>query len=455
MAVFSGRTRVAAVIIAGGLVLLLVGAAVGAAGDAVILGAANDAGDSETGLTTSTPGTALLVTQTGTGSAIRGSTGSGKGIAGFFTSAFGSAVSAVVGNPAGYAIFASSDSATAGTGAAIRANGKRNAGVIATSDGQNAVGAYVSTCEGVTPPCGGHGVDARGYGFAAGVYGDGTSSLAGLWASEGRLGGVYATVTGPGVPGVYAESISGTAVLGIGANGGVRQDLPDAGGEFLGTYGVIGQTDSPFGAGVFGTATSDSGHAIYADGNAYVDGDLGMSGMCTGCTTAIVAVNGSTGAIRQGDAVVVRGVRTAPDGSLVIVVAPAKRGDRVLGIADRSLTLAPATATIEGGSHTIKVPGEGDVTVKSPESTITPASRVWEPGAVSTAAGGNLRVITTGTFAYQPVAALGLTPGDQVVVGSTVGRLTRAGASAARGTIAGTFLGTLGDGRVVVLVQPD
>jgi hypothetical protein len=454
-AVFSGRTRIAAAIIGVGLVLLLVGAAVGAAGDAIILGAPNDAGDADTSLTTSTTGTALFVTQTGTGAAIRGSTAAGRGVAGSFTSQFGSAVAAIVGNPNGYALFASSEGAIPGTGAAIRANGKLNAGIIATSDRRNAIGAYVTTCEGVVPPCGGHGVDARGFGFAGAVYGDGSTSLAGLWASGGRLAGVYSTVTGPEVAGVHAESIAGTAVVGIGANGGKRQDLADAGGEFLGTYGVIGQTDAPYGAGVFGTTTNESGYAMYSDGNAYVDGDLGLSGVCTGCTTAVVAVNGSTGAIRQGDAVVALGVRTAGDGRLVVVVGPAKRGDRVLGIADRALTLSPESATVDGASHTIKVAGEGDVTLRSPQSTITPASRTWSLGAVSTAPGGNLRVITSGTFAYNPATAPGLAAGDQLAVGSAVGRLTRAAPSAARGTIAGTFLGTLSDGRVVVLVNPD
>lgn len=455
MAVFSGRTRVAVIIIAAGLALLLVGVAVGAAGDAVILGAANDSGDSETGLKTSSSGTGLLVTQTGTGTAIRGSTGSGKGIAGFFTSAFGSALSAIGQNGDGYTIFASNDSPTGGTGAALRANGRKTVAIVATSDGRNAVTAYVTGCEGASPPCGGHGLDAKGFGFAGGVHGDGTGSLAGLWASEGGLAGVYSTVTGSGVAAVHADSSAGTAVVGIGANGGARQDLPDAGGEFLGTYGVVGQTDSPYGAGVFGTTTSDTGQAVYADGNAYVDGDLGMSGVCTGCTTAIVAVNGSTGVIRQGDAVAVRGVRTSADGTVVMVVVPAKRGDRVVGIADRALTLAPESATIGGVSRTIKVPGRGDVTVKSPDGTFEPASRSWEVGDVSIPAAGHLRVITSGMFTYQPVAALGLAAGDQLVVGTTVGRLTRAGASAARGTIVGTFLGSLGDGRVSVLVQPD
>lgn len=453
MSLFTGRTRLAT-ILAIGVVLLVVGIAVGAAGEALIVGSANYAGSSDTYLTTTSAGNTLVVTQGGSGAAIRASTGSGTGIAGVFTSSRGSALSSIVANANGYAVYAANAGAEAGKGVAIRADGQRNVGILATSEGTAAIQAYATSCEGLAPPCAGYGIDAKGSGFGGAVHGDGTGSLAGLWANEGALAGVYSTVTGPDVPGVHAESVGGTAVVGVGANGGPRQDLPAAGGEFLGTYGVIGQTDSAYGAGVFGTTTIDSGQAIYSDGDAYIDGDLGMSGVCTGCTTAIVAVNGSSREIRQGEAVAVRGVRTAADGSIVAVVAPANRGDRVVGIADRALTLSPESATTGGIRRTIMVPGGGPLAVTSPESTFKLAYRTWELGDVAMPAASHLRVITSGMFAYQPVAALGLTAGDQLAVGSTVGRLTRAGPSAARGTIAGTFLGSLGDGRVVLLVRP-
>ena len=74
-----------ATLLAVGLALLVSGVVAGAAGGNFILGQSNSAGTSNTSLTTSSTGNALLVTQNGTGTAIRGSTGSGSGIAGFFT----------------------------------------------------------------------------------------------------------------------------------------------------------------------------------------------------------------------------------------------------------------------------------------------------------------------------------------------------------------------------------
>src|SRR5262245_63445102 len=55
-----------------------------AAGDPLILGAANSAGVTNTSVTTSSAGTALLVTQNGSGTALRGSAVGAGSIAGFF-----------------------------------------------------------------------------------------------------------------------------------------------------------------------------------------------------------------------------------------------------------------------------------------------------------------------------------------------------------------------------------
>ena len=74
MSSFRARTRFATVL-AVGLALLVSGVVAGAAGGNFILGQANSAGTSNTSRTTSSTGNALLVTQNGTGTAIRGSTG--------------------------------------------------------------------------------------------------------------------------------------------------------------------------------------------------------------------------------------------------------------------------------------------------------------------------------------------------------------------------------------------
>ncbi|MGD0863582.1 MAG: hypothetical protein ABSA21_12665, partial [Candidatus Limnocylindrales bacterium] len=69
-----------------------------AAGGSLIMGSSNSAGTANTSLTTDSAGTALLVTQTGAGAALRGSATAVNGIAGFFTSANGSGVSGVTAN---------------------------------------------------------------------------------------------------------------------------------------------------------------------------------------------------------------------------------------------------------------------------------------------------------------------------------------------------------------------
>jgi hypothetical protein len=120
-----------AVVMATILALFVSGIVAGAAGSALIMGAANSAGTANTSLTTSTSGTALLVTQNGTGTALRGS--ASNGIAGFFTSANGSGVSGVVGNLNSYGVYAANDAAGTGSGAALRANGKLNYAIVASS----------------------------------------------------------------------------------------------------------------------------------------------------------------------------------------------------------------------------------------------------------------------------------------------------------------------------------
>jgi hypothetical protein len=120
-----------ATLLAIALALLVSGVVGGAAGAALIMGAANSAGTSNTSLTTTSTGTALLTTQNGTGTALRGV--ASNGIAGFFTSANGSGVSGVVAANTKYGVYGGNDAATFGGGAAIRASGQQNNGVVATT----------------------------------------------------------------------------------------------------------------------------------------------------------------------------------------------------------------------------------------------------------------------------------------------------------------------------------
>ena len=449
MVSFRERTRFAT-LVAIGLSLLLSGIVAGAAGGNFILGQANSAGTSNTSLTTSSTGNALLVTQNGTGTAIRGSTGSGSGIAGFFTSGNGSGVSGVVANENNYGVYAANDSLDEGTGAALRANGKQNPGVNATSDDANAIQGFVTGCDGLL--CGGNGVAGDGYGFAAGVFGEGVDTLAAVWAQGGQAAAVYATQSGTDVPAVYADSTAGTAVVGYGENGSSITETTPAGGQFSGPNGVYGQTDVGFGTGVLARANGSLNWALRADGFTFLDGNLDISGTCTGCTAAMVAVNGSGSSLKQGDAVALDGVTQSDDGRIVLVVRAAKKNDAVIGVVDRELKAAPESIKIGGQKRSINVNRVGEKEVTSPARTLKAPAPLWADGGTTVAADKFLRVITSGVYAFDGAAPADAEVGDALAVGATNGKLAKAGADA--GAKAGRYMGKLKDGRVVLMVSP-
>jgi hypothetical protein len=220
--------------------LALPDTAAAAAGDPLLIGnTSNTAGTANTTLTTASTGTALLVTQNGSGTALRGSAVGAGSIAGFFTAANGTGISGVTGQPNSYGVFGSNDDAAAGTGGAIRADGNANDGLVATTDngGRAAVKASNSAIPGV-------GVLGTGY---IGVHGDSPSSL-----------GVYGTGVNGGVRG---DSTDGTAVAGNSSNGvGVRGQSNTTFGVHATSNlsdGVYGSTNS--GSGVHGSSVSGSG----------------------------------------------------------------------------------------------------------------------------------------------------------------------------------------------------
>ena len=447
MVSFRERTRFAT-LVAIGLTLLLSGVVAGAAGGNFILGQANSAGTSNTSLTTSSTGNALLVTQNGTGTAIRGSTGSGAGIAGFFTSGNGSGVSGVVANENKYGVYAANDSASSGTGAALRVQGNVNRGVVATSSARDAL-TGVATCTGF---CGVNGVDGTGDGLGAGVYGDGTTALAAVWASEGLAASIFATQTATDIPAIWADSAAGVGVLGFGENGASITNTATAGGQFSGFNGVVGQTDSGFGTGVLAQANASLNWALRAIGFTFLDGDVSISGTCTGCTAATMAVNGSGSALKQGDAVALDGVTQAEDGSIVLVVRAAKRNDAVIGVVDREMKAAPDSVKVGGEKRTIKVNGEADKEITSPTRSVKAPAPLWQPGGTSVAAGKFLRIITSGVYAFEGAAPADADVGDALAVGGSTGKLGKATADST--AKAGRYLGKLKDGRVVLMVSP-
>jgi hypothetical protein len=203
-----------------------------------------------------------------------------------------------------------------------------------------------------------NGLDGISYGagFADnGIYGQ-TNSTDSLEAgvngvSTGNAAGVTARNTSTNAAtttsyGLRAYSAHGHGIF---SDGGVESN--DYGGWFTGNngvfahaadgYAVYGETDSPnFAAAVFDAAgwngvyaagstsgsgggrglwaESDSSYAVYGD--TFVTGGYGVytndkiyaGGGCVGCTSMIIAVNGSNEALEPGDVVAVTGIDQSP-----------------------------------------------------------------------------------------------------------------------------------------------
>src|SRR4029453_18644431 len=127
------RWRPAAVV-GTGLAVLIAGAAVGAAGDYMIVGASNNSGASQTILATTAGGASFTLKNTTAGQTGQfgwssGTTGAGRGL-------YGRADS-----PEGFGVVAFNNATTEGGGAALRARGLHNVGVDATSTDDNAINA--------------------------------------------------------------------------------------------------------------------------------------------------------------------------------------------------------------------------------------------------------------------------------------------------------------------------
>jgi hypothetical protein len=475
------RTRLAGVAGAA-LAVLATGVVAGAAGGAIIMGAANSAGTTNTSLATTSTGTAFLVTQNGSGTSFRASALGAGAIAGFYTSTSGPGVSGVTAGATQYGVYAANDAGTTNGGAALRASGQHNSGIVATSSQQNAIVGVASGCTGFL--CGRFGVSGTGVGFGAGVFGDGSSALFGVEGVNGLLAGVYGAGTSSSA-GVYGVSDYHGVV---GASGGgltLDADCPAgnggffgcAGGAFSGSQnGVLGESSNGFTATAGEDTTCDFstspptgcvGNALRARGNAFIDGTLTVTGAKSGYV-ADYAINGSKVTLHQGDAVTLLGVKPAEIGNIpMLLVGPAKAGDTVIGVVDREMKPKPNTVTIPAHTVTITGPnGEKQVT-KIPAKTV-PAEgggAGFLDGGTSVAAGQHLLVVTLGAYAYgsADASAGAIKAGDELMAGTTAGKLVKSSkvtvsgkTFSVPGTSVGYALGALldGTGRIGIFVSP-
>jgi hypothetical protein len=225
-----------------------------AAGGSLIMGASNSAGTTNTDLATNSTGTALYVHQNGTGTAVRGI--ANNGIAGFFTSSNGSGVSGVVANNTKYGVYGGNDALTHGTGAAMRAAGEQNHGLVATTADVNSYAIKATNTNAGTDALAGAGIRVlAGGGTDADIAGLGGYPAAGEFCGAA---GVIAVATGSG-NGVYGASDSGFGVYGYSNSG----------------MGVYGSSNSAYG--VYGYSTSGAA-SVYCDGDGYVTGNLYVVG---------------------------------------------------------------------------------------------------------------------------------------------------------------------------------
>lgn len=465
------------------LAILGTGIVAGAAGGAIIMGSANSAGTTNTSLTTASSGTAFYVTQTGTGTATRANATGANAIAGFYTSANGPGLSGVTANADKYAVYAGNDAAATGSGAAIRAAGKNNYGIVANSTGTYAITAsgvntaILGTATGCTGfiCLGATGVQGTGYGLGSGVYGDGFTGVYG----NGTYG-VYANGTATGVYGSssdqYASGTYGVNSTGIGVRGeGVAAGTVDscgatanwwcAGGVFAGDNGVIGQTDTSFGIGLIGIANAANSFGIWSEGNAYISGTLTVTGAKTGYV-ADYAINGSKVTLRQGDAVTLLGVKPAAVGNIpLLVVGPARAGDTVIGVVDVEMTPSSTSIKSPASSRTVLGPDGSKKVVRAPARTLKAQLASFIASGPDVAPGKHLLVVTLGAYAYgsADASAGAIKAGDELAASATPGKLIKAervtvgGRSfSVPGTSVGYALGALADGsgQIGIFVSP-
>jgi hypothetical protein len=308
-------------LLAVGSVLLVGGLILGETRHFLILGASNTAESLDTILSTSTAGAALHVAQDGAGVALQGTSNAQNGVAGRFSSFLGTGIDAIAGDGAGVALSAANQSPTTGTGAAIKAQGQFNDGLVAESWVRSAI---VASATGSQPAV---------------------------------------VANGQNVTALRAEGPGGTDLADC-------EQIYCGGTESTGANGLIAGTATPAGAAVYATdRTADgNGFGLVSDGEVVVDGSLSVTGGCLGCGSLILGRNATDLVLRPGDALTLLGIDVAPDGSTIFAVGPAVTGGPVLGLAERELLFTSnpgGDTTMAGGWRfgALDVPGRATLRI--------------------------------------------------------------------------------------------
>ncbi|HZM71774.1 MAG TPA: hypothetical protein VFC71_00220 [Candidatus Polarisedimenticolia bacterium] len=236
-----------------------------AAGNYLIMGnTANSAGTSNTRLTTSSTGSAWEVVQNGTGTAMRSS--ANNGIAGYFGSANGTGVSGVVGNASKYGVYGANNGLNFAAGAAIRADGKKNHGVNATSNDPAGI-----PVRGLHQNTSGSGVGVKGESNASsGIGVHAVSNSPGAGFLEPDPVGLLAEVK------TIGSAVQAIVTLPDGWSGGYAVEASAPGG--VGVYAYGSQYGALVNGGTYGIYSFGSSYSAYLDGATHVNGTLSKAG---------------------------------------------------------------------------------------------------------------------------------------------------------------------------------
>jgi hypothetical protein len=207
MSSFGDRTRFATLLAAGAILTVAGVSARVSSINPMLLGQRNTVVGATTQLSGTNEASVLQVAQSGTGSAVHGTTGPGTGVAGYFSSGNGTGLIGVAASPDRVGIVAVNSGSTAGNGSALSADGGENSAVRATSDGATAVVAAASG-DGMA---GIHALDRSpdGSGYALVATGD-ASVVGSLSVTEGCVGctPMVLAVNGSSVPVQRGEAVA-------------------------------------------------------------------------------------------------------------------------------------------------------------------------------------------------------------------------------------------------------
>jgi hypothetical protein len=126
----------------------------------------------------------------------------------------------------------------------------------------------------------------------------------------------------------------------------------------------------------------------------------------------------------------------------------------VLGIVGSSVKLSPESVTIPASSKVVQLPNGEKKTVTTPKQTLRSQARTFLDSGTSAAAGGLLRIVTSGIVevASADAGSAAIKAGDALSLGAN-GKLSKKGASGATVGFALKGLGS-GSGQIAILLLP-